>query len=360
MKKLRVAIIGQGRSGRNIHGKFFLSELNKNFDVVAVVDAIEYRREKAIREFGCKAFAAVEELYAIKDEIDLVTNASFSYMHYPLTKELLEHGMNIVVEKPFGANYNEAMDLIETAKKNNAQLFVFQQSLLPDNIEFMKNVITSGKIGDLVALDAKYNGFSHRYDWQTLQCFVAGGLYNTAPHPIGVTLYLLGCDWKDVKLVYSDLRCINAAGDSDDYARIILKTPNGAIGEVEVSNLDLTNPINYKIQGTMGSLTMSVGGKYTLTYTLPEEQDIKPLHKEPLADENGDPIYCQENVIRHTEEGEVNGDGFEVGTARFYNYVYETMVNGAEFPIKPEDIAHVVRIIDEAHCNNPLEKKYSL
>lgn len=44
MKKLRVAIIGQGRSGRNIHGAYFLSELNEKFEVVACVDEIPLRR----------------------------------------------------------------------------------------------------------------------------------------------------------------------------------------------------------------------------------------------------------------------------------------------------------------------------
>ena len=44
MKKLRVAIIGQGRSGRDIHGAFFRSENNDKYEVVAVVDALAGRR----------------------------------------------------------------------------------------------------------------------------------------------------------------------------------------------------------------------------------------------------------------------------------------------------------------------------
>ena len=41
MKTLNVAIIGQGRSGRDIHGAFFKSDANTLFNVVAVVDEIE-------------------------------------------------------------------------------------------------------------------------------------------------------------------------------------------------------------------------------------------------------------------------------------------------------------------------------
>ena len=47
MKKLNIAVIGQGRSGRDIHGAFFKSERNTKFNVVAVVDALENRRNRA-------------------------------------------------------------------------------------------------------------------------------------------------------------------------------------------------------------------------------------------------------------------------------------------------------------------------
>lgn len=39
MKKLNLAIIGQGRSGKNIHGKYYISEDNKYYNVKYVVDA---------------------------------------------------------------------------------------------------------------------------------------------------------------------------------------------------------------------------------------------------------------------------------------------------------------------------------
>ncbi len=44
MKKLNVAIIGQGRSGRDIHGVFFKGELNTKYNVVAIVDETFYGR----------------------------------------------------------------------------------------------------------------------------------------------------------------------------------------------------------------------------------------------------------------------------------------------------------------------------
>ena len=78
MKKLNVAIIGQGRSGRDIHGAFFKSEYNEKFNVIAVVDAIEERRIRAKEEWGCDIYADYRELFG-RTDIDLVINSSFSH-----------------------------------------------------------------------------------------------------------------------------------------------------------------------------------------------------------------------------------------------------------------------------------------
>lgn len=53
MKKLNIAIIGQGRSGRDIHGAFFKSDLNTKYNVIAIVDTLEERRIRAKEEWGC-------------------------------------------------------------------------------------------------------------------------------------------------------------------------------------------------------------------------------------------------------------------------------------------------------------------
>ena len=72
MKMLNVAIIGQGRSGRDIHGRFFLSDLNTKYRVVAVVDAIPERRERARAEWGegVDVYESYTELYG-RTDIDL-------------------------------------------------------------------------------------------------------------------------------------------------------------------------------------------------------------------------------------------------------------------------------------------------
>ena len=54
MKKLNLAIIGQGRSGKDIHCAHLTSERNQLFNIKYVVDADEFRRNKALNLYeGC-------------------------------------------------------------------------------------------------------------------------------------------------------------------------------------------------------------------------------------------------------------------------------------------------------------------
>ena len=53
MKKLNLAIVGQGRSGRDIHGRFLKTENNKWFNVKYIVEADDVRRAKAETEYDC-------------------------------------------------------------------------------------------------------------------------------------------------------------------------------------------------------------------------------------------------------------------------------------------------------------------
>ena len=75
MKDMRVAVIGQGRSGRDIHGCYFKSDNNKYYDVSVIVEKDPERRERALREYpGCTVTEDLRTLFE-RDDIDLVVNA---------------------------------------------------------------------------------------------------------------------------------------------------------------------------------------------------------------------------------------------------------------------------------------------
>jgi len=356
MQKLKLAIIGQGRSGRNIHGAFLKSTNNTMFDVVAVVEKDAQRRERALEEYpGCQVYADYKELFT-RTDLDLIVNATYSHLHYSITKDLLLHKFNVLVEKPFARTYYECCDLIETAKANNVTLVAFQQSFLAPYFIAAKEFADSGKLGEIQQVNINFNGFSRRWDWQTLQCKLGGNVYNTGPHPIGMALSFLDFH-KDAHVAYSKLSCNLTSGDAEDYAKIIMTAPGKPVVDVEISSLDAYNPYTLKIQGSKGCYK-STATKYQVKYIVDGENPEQPVQTEFLKNEKGMPMYCSEKLITHEEEGEFSGTAFDIGTQRMYESIYNTLTTGAKLAVPPEYGAQVINIIETVHGQNPLPVKF--
>lgn len=353
MKKLNVAIIGQGRSGKDIHGAYFVSDRNDRYTVKYVVDKDPYRRDKAEKMYpGCKAFESYTELFGLKD-IDLVVNASYSQMHYPITKDLLAHGFNVLVEKPFARNQYECADLIKTAKDNNVVLAVFQQTFFAPYYDDVLNIMASGKLGKIEQIDVRFNGFARRWDWQTAQRNVAGGLYNTGPHPVGLAVGFLGWD-KDTKVAFSKLSSTRLTkGDSDDYAKVILTAPGKPVVDIEVSSIDAYSTYNVKVQGDRGTFKCTPT-KYEYKYIIEEENPERKFIAESLENENREPAYCGEKLIFHEESGTYAGTAFDLGTKGMYEDVYYAITEGRPLKYSPEMITLIYSVIETAHAQNPL------
>lgn len=352
MKKLRTAVIGQGRSGRDIHGDYYRSAKNELVEVIAVVELDEARRERALREYpGCEVFSDYRDLFD-RDDIDLVVNASFSDTHYSITKEFLSRGFNVLVEKPFARNYYECRDLINTAARNNVMLAVFHQSLLAPHHTETKKFMESGILGDIKQISIRYNGFARRWDWQTLQMKMGGSVYNTGPHPIGMALDYLGFD-DNTRVAYSKLDTALTSGDAEDYAKIILVSPEKPVVDIEISSIDAFCDYCVRVQGTKGTYQCTQSA-YKMKYIVDGENPERPVQAETLRREDDTPMYCSESLITHEESGNFTGSAFDSAVVGFYQMVYDRIVNGVPLAIDPADIAKVIRVIETVHAENPL------
>ena len=357
MKKLNVAIIGQGRSGRDIHGRHFKSENNELFNVVAVVEIDEARRSLAREEYeNCEVYDNYEKLYD-RNDIDLVVNATMSMDHYAVTKDLLEHGFNVVVEKPFARNRYECDDLIRISKEKGVVLAVFHQSLFAPFFVKAKEIAKSGKLGEIKQININYNNFARRWDWQTTQVKMGGNIYNTGPHPIGYGLSFLDFA-PDFKVAFSKLDHVLSSGDADDYAKIILTAPNKPVVDLEISSNDAyTPPYKIKMLGSKGSCIVGFTN-YEMKYIIDGENPEQKLILDPIKDDTGMPTFCREELITHEEKEEFSGSAFDVGTKCFYEMMYDAIENGKELEIKPEYAAMVISVIEQAHAENPLPVKF--
>lgn len=356
MKQYNVAIIGQGRSGRDIHGAFFKSQrCEDKFKVVAVADKIAGRRDRAVQEYGCKVFDDYTEFFAIKDEIDLVINSTPSHLHYPVTKDLLEHGFNVVCEKPIARKADEVRDLIKTAADNGVLFNIFQQSRFTPYFMKIKDIIASGVLGRIVEISVQFNGFSRRWDWQTLQSFNGGSLLNTGPHPVDQALNLL--DKYDIMPnVFCKMDRVNTYGDAEDYCKLILTAPDSPLIEVVISSCDAYPSFTYKISAEKGGLLASTND-IKWRYYKDCEASERHLIKEPLCKPDGTPSYCVDDLVWHEETWNVNDAGsFTSAVGEYYNMIYNNLTEGKAMEVSPLQVVQQIAVMEECHRQNPLSK----
>ena len=356
MKKLNLAIIGQGRSGKRIHGGYYLSERNQYYHVKYVVDADEIRRGIAQEQYpDCTVLADYHELFGLED-IDLVVNATYSEMHYAITKDLLLHGFNVLVEKPFGKTRYECDELINLAREKGVVLAVFQQTFLAPFYMFAKELAESGKLGTILQVSLRYSNLSRRWDWQTLQKKCAGGLYNTGPHPVGIALGLMDFD-ENIRLEYSKLATALTSGDGDDYCKIILSCPGKPVCDIEINATDAYCGYNLKLQGTRGTFKCTPKA-YEMTYIVDGENPERPVQETFLEDAAHNPVYCSETLIKHTEQGTFDGTAFDIGTANLYEQLYYAITEGKPMTVTPQMASRIINVIESVHAQNPLPVKF--
>ena len=331
-KKLNVAIIGQGRSGRDIHGAYLLTDDAKElFNVVAVVDFDEDRRKRAADEFNCDTYEDYKELFN-RNDIDFVVASTFSNLHYPVTMDLLNHKMNVIVEKPFSRYSMECEQMINAAKKNGVMLSVFQQSRLAPYYMRVKEIINSGVLGKIQHISINFSNYARRWDWQCSQRMYGGELLNTGPHPMDQALDLMDTD--DMPNVFSVLKRINNSGDAEDFVKVILTYPDRPLIEVEINHCDAYSDHIYRVCGDKGSMRATISGAKWKYF---DEKPLPELELKPLRGADGiRPAYCSEKLEWHEFEETFSGSAFDAGTMNYYHNIYNHLVNGEELVIKPE------------------------
>jgi len=116
---LRAGVVGSGAFGRN-HARVYRDlqgdpQLNVKF--VGVVDANTSRGKEVASEFGTHAFASVAELVAAG--VDAVSIAVPTIAHLPIARELMQAGVDVLIEKPLASTLAEADELRTIARQHN-------------------------------------------------------------------------------------------------------------------------------------------------------------------------------------------------------------------------------------------------
>jgi predicted dehydrogenase len=175
-----VAIVGCGYWGPNLIRNFFASP---HFRVALVVDKDAARLESVHALYpslpSSRDFADV-----LSPDIGLVVLATPPETHHALGMAALNAGKHLLVEKPMALSSAHCREMNATAAAKGLKILVDHTFLFNPAVEYIKNAIATGALGDLRYLD------STRINLGLFQ-EKTNVVWDLAPHDFSIVDYLL-------------------------------------------------------------------------------------------------------------------------------------------------------------------------
>jgi len=252
--KIKWGVIGCGgiADRRTLPGMM----LADNAELIAVMDANKAAADNCKEKYNAKyAFDKMEDLLAI-DEIQAVYIASPVFCHKEQAIAAADAGKDILIEKPVGLTSEEAEEIADYCKAKGVKLGVGFMMRFHAYHEKMKEIVQSGKIGEVVSARAQLTCWYPEMEncWrQEMKLSGGGAMMDMGVHCIDLIRYITGLEVKEAA---------GLAGNQvfkysvEDAGAVIMKLENGAIAYVDANfNIpDAAAKCKIEFYGTKGSI----------------------------------------------------------------------------------------------------------
>jgi predicted dehydrogenase len=151
---MNIGIIGTGNIANTM--AYAISKID-NARLYAVASrSKEHASSFAKRWNFQKSYGSYEEL-AADNNIDLIYIATPHSSHFEDAKMCIEHGQNVLVEKPFAVNSSQVKELITMAKEKDVFISEAMWTRFMPSKNIIKDVINEGIIGDVKSVNAQFS-----------------------------------------------------------------------------------------------------------------------------------------------------------------------------------------------------------
>ena len=152
-KKVRIGIIGTGWIAE-AHAQSY--KQLPDVEIVACADLVPGKAEAFCKKNGIEGARCYESGHAMleAEELDGVSICTYNCQHAPCAIDALEHGVNVMLEKPFTVTLDEAVEVMRAEKKSGKILTIGYQPRMSKNIQMIKKIIDSGELGKIYYMQA--------------------------------------------------------------------------------------------------------------------------------------------------------------------------------------------------------------
>lgn len=147
--KVKIGIIGAGWIA-GAHADCL--KRMEDVEIVAIADLIPGKAEEFAERMeikGARYYGSDAELLDAEKDLDGVCVCTYNVQHAPCTINALNHGVNVMLEKPFTVTLDEAVEVMKAEKKSGKILTIGFQPRMSENMKMIKKIIESGELGDV-------------------------------------------------------------------------------------------------------------------------------------------------------------------------------------------------------------------
>jgi scyllo-inositol 2-dehydrogenase (NADP+) len=346
-KSFNVGLIGYGIAGQVFHAP--------------MINCVPGLKLKKIREtkdaniqLAQKRYPDVEivndsQQILLDATIDLVVIATPNSSHFSLTKEALNAGKHVVVDKPFTITFKEAQELIELAAVQGKLMSVYHNRRFDSTAKTVKKVIDSGVLGDLVEYEAHYDRFRNYFRphaWREEDQPGSGIFYDLGAHLIDEAIVLFGLP----REIIANLRIQRPGGKTIDNFELVLTYPNLKVtlkGGMLVREPGPAISL-YGINGSFVKYGMDVQEDALRAGIMPDDVlnwGVEPASSWGKINTEYNGLHLVGNV--ESEKGDYR---------EYYSNIYKVLLGEEDLIVKPEQAANTIRIIGLA-MQSSLEKR---
>jgi predicted dehydrogenase len=226
--KFKVGIIGCGGIA-SAHASR-LSEM-PDVQLTCFCDVIKERAEGFANKYGGRAYVDFHDMLT-KEPLDSVYVCLPPFAHSDEVEIAAERGVHVFIEKPIALDMKTAGRMAEAARKHGIKTQVGYLSRFGAAVERAKELIDSGKAGDIGLVLGRYFCNFIGGDWWRDKSRSGGQLVEQSTHLYDVVRYLCG----DVERVYTEMGLMFWKGapgmTSEDTSATVLRFKSGAMGAI--------------------------------------------------------------------------------------------------------------------------------
>jgi len=323
MKKIKTGVVGYGFSGRIFQCPFV--EAHDDYELAAVV---ERSSDKSKQDYpNIKVYKEYADLLN-DEEIELVVISTPNHLHFEQAKLALEANKHVLIEKPFTATYEEALELTTLAKNKGKIVLPYQNRRFDGDFLTIKKLIADGV--KIFEYEAVWDRFVPEVlgGWQESGIASNNLLFDLGPHFLDQAISLFGEPEEFYKIEHK----LRENSKIIDHFTMML-TYKDKVVRLKSSMVVAKSDIRYKLHTDHGTYHF---------YEMGEQEHQLLAGMRPKDKEYGDnAVYHQYDYDGNKIEHTVIKGNYLI----FFSELAEAIRNGGKPPVTEEEALLIIKYL---------------